>query len=47
MPLLRELSTFVAHLDGGPPPKSSAAEGAAVVESIEKLRHLARVGLAR
>ena len=40
-PLLRELRAFVEHLDGGPPPKSSAAEGAAIVQRIAELRALA------
>jgi predicted dehydrogenase len=40
-PLLRELRAFVEHLEGGPPPKSSAAEGAAEVAAIERLRELA------
>jgi predicted dehydrogenase len=40
-PLLRELRTFVEHLGGGPPPRSSAAEGAAIVRIVSKLRGLA------
>jgi len=40
-PLLRELRTFVEHLDGGPSPRSSAAEGAAIVNTIATLRELA------
>jgi predicted dehydrogenase len=40
-PLLRELRAFVEHLDGGPPPRSSAAEGAAIVRVISELRRLA------
>jgi predicted dehydrogenase len=40
-PLLRELRAFVEHLHGGPPPRSSAAEGAAIVEAIADLRVLA------
>jgi predicted dehydrogenase len=40
LPLLAELRTFVEHLAGGPPPKSSAAEGAEVVAVIERLRSL-------
>lgn len=44
MPLLRELEAFVAFLDGGPPPRSSALEGLAVVEAIERL--LAFAGIA-
>jgi predicted dehydrogenase len=43
MPLLRELSAFVAHLRGGPPPRSSAAEGALIVNTIVKLRALAGI----
>lgn len=41
LPLLRELRTFLEYLDGGPPPRSSAAEGAANVASIAELRRLA------
>ncbi len=41
LPLLRELKAFVAHLAGGPPPRSSAVEGVAVVNAISKLRALA------
>jgi predicted dehydrogenase len=41
LPLLRELRAFVEHLSGGPPPRSSAAEGAAVVRAIYDLRVLA------
>jgi predicted dehydrogenase len=41
LPLLRELRTFVEHLQGGPPPRSSAAEGALVVSAIADLRSLA------
>ena len=41
MPLLRELRAFVEHLDGGPPPRSSAAEGVEVVRRIAELRELA------
>lgn len=40
-PLLRELRAFVEHLDGGPAPRSSAAEGAAIVRTISELRALA------
>ncbi len=43
LPLLAELRAFVEHLRGGPPPRSSAAEGAAVVSSIAELRELARI----
>ncbi len=42
LPLLRELGTFVEHLKGGPPPRSSAREAALVVERIVQLRDLAR-----
>jgi predicted dehydrogenase len=41
LPLLRELRAFVGHLAGGPPPKSSAAEGAEVVERIAQIRTMA------
>ncbi|HEY3026604.1 MAG TPA: Gfo/Idh/MocA family oxidoreductase [Pyrinomonadaceae bacterium] len=41
LPLLRELRAFVEHLQGGPPPRSSAAEGAQVVNAIAGLRELA------
>jgi predicted dehydrogenase len=41
LPLLRELQAFLEHLDGGPPPRSSAAEGAAAVRAITELRALA------
>jgi predicted dehydrogenase len=40
-PLLRELRAFLEHLDGGPPPKSSAAEAVADVRAVELLRDLA------
>jgi hypothetical protein len=39
--LLAELRAFVGHLDGGPPPKSSVADGASVVAAISRLRELA------
>ena len=41
LPLLAELRRFVDHVAGGPPPKSSAAEGASVVRAVAELRHLA------
>ena len=41
LPLLRELRAFVEYLQGGPPPRSSAAEGALVVQRIAELRGLA------
>jgi len=44
MPLERELRAFVDHLRGGPPPLSSAAEGAAEVAAIGRLRELAGLG---
>jgi predicted dehydrogenase len=42
-PLLRELRAFVEHLRGGPPPRSSAQEGADIVRRIAELRRLAGV----
>ena len=42
LPLLAELRAFVEHVAGGDPPKSSVAEGAAVVRAIAALRSLAR-----
>jgi predicted dehydrogenase len=44
LPLLRELRAFVQHLGGGPPPRSSARDGLAVVEAIQRLRELAGSG---
>lgn len=41
LPLWRELQAFLEHLRGGPPPRSSAAEGLLVVERIAALRRLA------
>ena len=41
LPLRRELQAFLGHLDGGPPPRSSAAEGASEAATIEGLRRLA------
>jgi predicted dehydrogenase len=40
LPLLAELRAFVEHLRGGPPPKSSAAEGAQMVAAVSELRRL-------
>jgi predicted dehydrogenase len=42
LPLLAELRAFVGYVAGGEPPKSSVAEGAAVVRTIVALRSLAR-----
>jgi predicted dehydrogenase len=41
MPLLLELAAFVEHLGGGPPPHSSAAEGAAIIRVLAELRTMA------
>jgi len=41
--LLRELRAFLAHLAGGPPPRSDGAEGLLVVETVARLRELAGV----
>lgn len=40
-PLIRELRAFLGHLAGGPPPKSSAADGALIVRRLTELRALA------
>jgi predicted dehydrogenase len=40
-PLVRELRAFLDHLGGGPPPRSSAREGAEIVAVIARLRELA------
>ncbi len=42
MPLLLELQAFLHHLDGGPPPLSSAAEGLLVVERTAEIDAAAR-----
>ena len=39
--LRRELAAFLNFLDGGPPPKSSTAEGVEVVRCVARLRELA------
>jgi predicted dehydrogenase len=41
LPLLACLRVFIGHLDGGPAPQSSAAEGAAIVAALAELRQLA------
>ena len=38
LPLLAEIGMFVRHLEGGPPPMSSAEEGLAVVREVARLR---------
>jgi hypothetical protein len=43
LPLLRELRAFIEYLEGGPPPRSSAAEGALIVNTIAELRVLAGI----
>ncbi|HEY7705197.1 MAG TPA: Gfo/Idh/MocA family oxidoreductase [Acidimicrobiia bacterium] len=43
LPLEAELSAFLRHLEGGPPPRSSAAEGVLNVERVQRLRDLAQV----
>jgi predicted dehydrogenase len=40
-PLLRELRAFVEHLNGGPAPRTSAAESVHLIESLVRLRCLA------
>lgn len=41
MPLEAELAAFLGHVAGGPPPRSSAAEGLAVVRAVDAARRLA------
>lgn len=41
LPLVAELRVFVEHLRGGPAPRSSAADGAAIVSAVAELRRLA------
>lgn len=42
-PLRRELAAFLDHLSGGPPPRSSGAEGLEVVRGVAALRSLAGI----
>jgi len=42
-PLRRELAAFLKYLDGGPPPRSNAAEGLAVVRTVAQMRLLANL----
>lgn len=41
MPLLAEMRAFVAHLRGGVPPRSTAADGVRVVRAVEAILSLA------
>ena len=41
LPLLAQLRVFVEYVGGGPSPRSSAAEGAAIVSTLAELRRLA------
>lgn len=43
MPLLKELAVFIAYLEGGPAPRSSAAEGELAVRRIAELRSMAGI----
>ncbi|MGH9442383.1 MAG: Gfo/Idh/MocA family protein [Thermoanaerobaculia bacterium] len=43
LPLDRELSAFRGYVQGGPPPKASARDGAETVRLIERLRALAGI----
>jgi predicted dehydrogenase len=43
MPLKAELAAFVAYLQGGPPPKGTAAEAATAIETIAAIRRLAGI----
>lgn len=44
LPLLAELRAFLGHVAGGPPPKSSAAEGALIVRRITEIHEFAAAG---
>jgi predicted dehydrogenase len=44
LPLLAELRAFVEHLQGGPPPRSSAADAVVIVERVAAMIDLAMVG---
>jgi predicted dehydrogenase len=44
LPLLAELRAFVEHLEGGPPPRSSAADGVLIVERVAAMIDLAMAG---
>lgn len=44
MPLLAELRAFVEHLQGGPAPRSSAADGVTIVEAVASMIALAGAG---
>jgi predicted dehydrogenase len=41
LPLLAELRAFLEHLQGGPPPVSSAADGVRTVETVDAVRAMA------
>jgi hypothetical protein len=43
LPLEAELDAFLVYLRGGPPPRSSAAEGALTVQRVQQLRELAGI----
>lgn len=43
MPLVLELKAFLNYIQGGPPPRSSAAEGAMIVDCISTLREYAGI----
>lgn len=45
LPLLAELRAFVGHIEGGPPPKSGASEGALIVSRIHELGDLAQAAV--
>jgi predicted dehydrogenase len=43
LPLRRQLAAFLGHLDGGPPPRSRAADAAHAVEVLGALRAMAGI----
>lgn len=43
LPLEAELEAFLGYLNGGPPPRSSAADGTLIVQRVQQLRDLAGI----
>jgi predicted dehydrogenase len=43
LPLMLEIKAFLAHLDGGPPPMSSARDGLRIIERLAEIEATARL----